>query len=97
MISLVQPSLSQLGNPSPVLKGLTGRLRCPNRDGRTALNLAARNGDVHVVELLIAAGANLAARDHSGYGRAPNGRSCAPLDREASVRQVDCAAYRGRA
>jgi hypothetical protein len=41
--------------PSPVLKGLTGRLRCPHRDGRTALILAARYGGVHAVELLIAA------------------------------------------
>ena len=56
--------------------------------------MAVGEGDTRTVEVLIAAGADLAARDHSGHGRAPNGRSCAPLDREASVRQVDCAACR---
>ena len=37
------------------------------RHGRTALMLAARNGHVRVLKLLIAAGADLAAKD-DGYG-----------------------------
>jgi hypothetical protein len=63
---------------TPVLKGLTGRLRCPHRDGRTALILAARNGDVHVVELLIDAGANLNVTSNEGYGPCADCNVCAP-------------------
>ena len=60
----------------------------------TALMMAAGKGDTRMAEVLIAAGADVGAKDHRGYGRAPNGCSCAPLDREASARQVDCAACR---
>jgi hypothetical protein len=51
---------------------------------RTALTIAAAKGDTRTVEVLIAAGADVAAKDSDGWDRAPTSiAACLPSDAAA--------------